>query len=187
VPHPKTLLARTSEDVLRGVEELGVPVVLKLRRGTEGKGVAKVTDIHELPAIADMVLATNQALLMQQLIKLPKNQVADTRAFGVDGEVIAAMRREMGAPKAGVAQDFRTNVSNGGVGSPTELHPRDIETAIESAEAHGLNVAGVDLMGRPGEMLVIENNSGAGHKIADITKVDVADAIARLTLGRMKQ
>lgn len=188
VPHPQSMLARTSEDVIRGARLLSPggedwSVVLKLRTGTEGKGVAKVSNIDELSAIGDLILATGNDIVMQSLIRLPKGRIADTRAFVVDGKVIASMERSANPS----TKDFRNNLSNGGTGVAVRLHRRDEDTAVRASQALHLDIAGIDLMGERGAMQVIEGNSGPGHKISEVTGIDVAEAIADATIRRATQ
>jgi len=172
---PATRLARTGLEARAHAAELGMPVILKLRIGTEGKGVAKLSELNEVAPVADMVIAARRNMLVQQMIQM--RQPADIRAFVVGDRVVAAMKRTVGENRTG---DFRTNLSNSGSGVAIRLHPKDAANAVRTAQALRLKVAGVDLMGDWGAMRTIEGNSGPGQKIREITGVDVADEIAQL-------
>lgn len=170
---PRTMLVRSGDEARAGVAQIGSPTIVKLRIGTEGKGVAKVTEANEVPPVVDLITATGHNALIQEMIKM--EQPSDIRAFVVDGKVVTSMERRVGVSKTG---DFRTNVSNGGTAAPITLHPNDERTAVEGARRLRLGVMGGDLMGERGHMKLVEGNSGPGQKIIDVTGVDVADLIA---------
>jgi len=139
---PTTRLLHGGSDLDAMVAELGSPTIFKLRIGTEGRGVFKVSDAGEARPIAETIFATGHNLVGQQMVKMA--QPADVRAFVVDGRVVSAMERS--APvRANGLQDFRTNVSNGGTAAAISLHPDDAATAIAAGKAMGLDVAGVVL------------------------------------------
>jgi ribosomal protein S6--L-glutamate ligase len=177
---PRTLLVRNGEQARQAVAELGMPVVMKLPIGTEGRGVARVSSERDLPALVDMFAALDRPVILQQMVHM--DHPADVRAFVVGNRVIASMERRVTAAQG---DEFRTNVSNGGSAAAYVLDPADANTAVAGARALGLDVAGMDLMGERGRMLIIEGNSGPGHHIRSVTGVDVADAIAELLLQRV--
>jgi ribosomal protein S6--L-glutamate ligase len=184
VSTPRTRLLRNSSDVKAAVEALGSPTVFKLRVGTEGRGVYKVTDPSEAVPIAETVFATRRNLVAQEMVDVERP--SDVRAFVVGDRVVASMKRT--APvQHGANKDFRANVSNGGTAEPIDLHPEDANTAIAAARAMGLDVAGIDLMGAPGAMQVIEANSGPGQKIAQVTGVNVGGAIAEYAIDKVRE
>ncbi len=180
VKTPRTVLARSGSEAREAVAELGSPTILKLRIGTEGRGVVKVSNPDEVAPIVDMMAASNRNAVVQEFIRFD-GPPSDVRAFVVGDEVVASMKRTVGESVNG---DFRTNVSNGGSAVPIELDPADARTAVAASKALGLDVAGVDLMGSPGAYRVIEGNSGPGQKIIDITGIDVADHIAALAIRK---
>lgn len=183
---PTTRLAHTGDEARALTPEVspdGAPTILKLRVGTEGKGVMKVSEPKEIPPIVEAFgVVHGDGVVLQRMV--PMQTPADIRAFTVNGKVVASMERKVGESKDG---DFRTNLSNGGTAEPIELHPRDRETAERAVAALGLDVSGVDLMGDRGRMYVIEANSGPGQKIKDITGVPVDDHIARLAIDRARE
>ena len=75
--------------------------------------------------------------------------------------------------------DFRANITNGGSASPIILTSRQMEVAIQAAEALGAEFAGVDLLfGDNEEPLVCEVN-GVAHirNIFNVTGINVGDAM----------
>ena len=95
---------------------------------------------------------------------------ADIRCFVLGGKVIAAMKRQA---KEG---EFRSNLHRGGAAQLVRISPEERKTAIASAKAMGLNVAGVDLLRSKRGPLVMEVNSSPGLQGIEVaTGKDVAD------------
>jgi ribosomal protein S6--L-glutamate ligase len=173
---PKTIFSRgrLSPDEIEGlVEELGgPPVVIKLARGTHGRGVV----LAETRKAAKSVLqgfyvmeeeGTN--ILLQEYIEEAAG--ADIRAFVVGGKVIASMERRSSG------EDFRSNIHQGGTGSPVKLSDEERKVAVKAAKAMGLNIAGVDLIRSKRGSLVLEVNPSPGFAIEQITGRNVAEKI----------
>jgi ribosomal protein S6--L-glutamate ligase len=163
-----------SPDEIEGlVEELGgPPVVIKLARGTHGRGVV----LAETRKAAKSVLqgfyvmeeeGTN--ILLQEYIEEAAG--ADIRAFVVGGKVIASMERRSSG------EDFRSNIHQGGTGSPVKLSDEERKVAVKAAKAMGLNIAGVDLIRSKRGSLVLEVNPSPGFAIEQITGRNVAEKI----------
>lgn len=185
---PLTRLARTGDEaraLLAEVSPNGEPTIIKLRIGTEGKGVMRISNTKDVPPVVDALSVAKRNAVLQQNIDM--EVPADIRAVVVGGKVVeqdgkqAAMERVVGASKDG---DFRTNLSNKGTATPITLHPNDKALAEAATKALGLDAAGIDLMGDRGSMYVIEGNSGFGQKIKDITGVDVVAPMADLAVRR---
>jgi ribosomal protein S6--L-glutamate ligase len=99
---------------------------------------------------------------------------ADIRAFVVDGVVVGAMKRQ------GKEGEFRSNLHQGGTASIIELSDEEENTALKSAKAMGLGVAGVDMLQSDKGPLVMEVNSSPGLEgIETATKKDIAREIIR--------
>jgi ribosomal protein S6--L-glutamate ligase len=111
-------------------------------------------------------------LYLQQFVPHPG---WDLRAFVLGGRVIAAMRR------SGKADDWRTNVAQGGSATPVRLSAAEQELAVRAAAVVGAPVAGVDLLpGRDGEWYVLEVNAVPGWRaLAPVAGIDVAAAVVR--------
>jgi len=112
----------------------------------------------------------NANILVQEFIKEAGG--ADIRCFVVGNKVVAAMKRQ------GPEGDFRSNLHRGGRAEKIKLTPEERSTAIRSAKAMGLRVAGVDLLRSNHGPVVMEVNSSPGLEgIEKATGVDVADKI----------
>jgi RimK family alpha-L-glutamate ligase len=109
---------------------------------------------------------TGQLIYQQKFIPHPGH---DLRVFVMSGKVRAAMKRIS-------ANDWRTNVAQGGRTERAELTAREAELAVRAAEAVGCPIAGVDLLPGPrGELYVIEVNAVPGWKaLAATTGLDIA-------------
>ncbi|MFB6176885.1 MAG: aspartyl protease family protein, partial [Halobaculum sp.] len=106
---------------------------------------------------------------------------ADVRAYVVDGEPVAAMRRT--AP----SDDWRSNVAVGGETADVtdELSATAVNDAVRATETLGLDAAGVDLVRDGDGWAVLEVNATAGFKgLYDATGVSVAPSLAAAAIRR---
>ena len=95
----------------------------------------------------------------------------DIRAFVVNGKVVAAMQRQS------LDDDFRSNLHQGGEGTPVKLTIAERRTAQKAAKAMGLSVCGVDMMRSSRGPLILEVNASPGLAIEDVTGINVAASI----------
>lgn len=168
---PPTHVAQRADDALEAFARLGGDVVVKPVFGAEGRGMQRISD-RELAWRTFRVLEhTGQLIYQQQFIPHPGY---DFRVLVVGGHILAAMRRL-------AANDWRTNIAQGGVPLRAELSSRESELALAAAAAVGCPVAGVDLLPGPGgELHVIEVNAVPGWRaLASTCGIDVAEAIVR--------
>ncbi len=178
---PVTSFARHTGDIDGLLAAVGgAPVIIKLIEGTQGVGVV----LAETDKAAESVIAAFNQLdanfLVQEYIKEAKG--ADIRAFVVGGKVIAAMKRQ------GPEGEFRSNLHRGGSASVIKLTPEERSTAVRSAKAMGLNIAGVDMLRSNHGPVVMEVNSSPGLEgIEAATGKDVAGAIIEFLENHAKQ
>ena len=159
---------RKAEDVIREVG--GTPVVIKLLEGTQGMGVILAETEASAKSIVEAFSAANVNIMVQEFIREAGG--SDIRAFVVGGQVVAAMRR------TGAKGEFRSNLHRGGRGEVIELTPEEVDTALHSARAIGLNVCGVDMLRSRRGPVVMEVNSSPGLEgIEKATGIDIAGAI----------
>lgn len=168
---PVTGFAHATEDIDGLIETVGgAPLVIKLLEGTQGIGVV----LAETPQAATSVIQAFKGLdaniLVQEFIKEAGG--ADIRCFVVGNKVVASMKRQ------GPEGDFRSNLHRGGKAEKIKLTPEERSTAVRSAKAMGLRIAGVDLLRSNHGPVVMEVNSSPGLEgIEKSTSVDVADKI----------
>jgi len=168
---PSTMLTRSPVMTIRAADMLGgMPVVLKMLQGTQGIGVM----LAENPAAAESILETfwglGHDIQIQSFIKESKGR--DIRALVIDGQVVAAMKRES------TTGEFRSNIHRGGEGKLHIMSPEFEETAIKTAEVLGLKVSGIDMLESTDGPVVIEANSSPGFEgLERATHKDVARMI----------
>jgi ribosomal protein S6--L-glutamate ligase len=173
---PKTIFSRgrlSPEEIEGLVEELGgPPVVIKLARGTHGRGVVLAESRKAAKSVLQGFYVMEEEgtnILLQEYIE--EAEGADIRAIVVGGKVIASMQRKS------TGEDFRSNIHQGGTGSPIKLTDEERKVAVKAAKAMGLNIAGVDLIRSKRGSLVLEVNPSPGFAIEQITGRNVGEKI----------
>lgn len=175
---PKTIFSRgrlASEEIDRLVEELGgPPIVIKLARGTHGRGVVLAeTRKAARSVIQGFYLMEEEGtnILLQEYIEEAVG--ADIRAFVVGGQVIASMKRQ----SINLEEEFRSNIHQGGEGTAVKLTDDERKVAVKAAKAMGLNISGVDMIRSNRGPLVVEVNSSPGSVIEHVTGRNVAEKV----------
>lgn len=169
---PKTLVSRNTSDIDDLIEQIGLPVIIKLATGTHGNGVILADTRKAAKSALQAFYLYNEDgtnILLQEFIK--ESAGTDIRAFVVGGRVVASMQR------ASLDDDFRSNLHQGGAGTPIKLTDAEKRTAIKAARAMGLHICGVDLMRSSRGPLVLEVNASPGFGIEKVTGRDVASKI----------
>ena len=172
VDTPKTLVSRNTSDIDDLLEQIGLPVIIKLASGTHGNGVILADTKKAAKSALQAFYLYNEDgtnILLQEYIK--ESAGVDIRAFVVGGRVVASMKRES------LDDDFRSNLHKGGLGTPIKLTPVEKKMAIKAAKAMGLHICGVDLMRSNHGPLVLEVNASPGFGIEKVTGRDVASKI----------
>lgn len=170
---PVTSFARSPKDIESLIEVVGgAPLVVKLVEGTQGVGVVLAETNKAAESVIGAFRQLDANILVQEFIKEAGG--ADIRAFVVDGKVVASMKRQ------GAEGEFRSNLHRGGHAEIVKLTPEERSTAVRSAKALGLHVAGVDMLRSNHGPVVMEVNSSPGLEgIETSSGVDVADRIIR--------
>jgi ribosomal protein S6--L-glutamate ligase len=166
---PPTIACQHADAALEAFGHLGGDVVVKPLFGSEGRGMVRISDPELAWRTFRTLERTQSVLYLQQFIRHPG---WDVRVFVLAGEVLAAMRRSS-------ADDWRTNVAQGGCAEPMRLDPELAELALRAADAVGAIIAGVDLLPGPGgEWYVLEVNAVPGWRaLGPVTGVDVASTL----------
>ncbi|MEI7917769.1 MAG: 30S ribosomal protein S6--L-glutamate ligase [Candidatus Saccharibacteria bacterium] len=170
---PKTVVSRNTTDIDDLLEQLGgMPVIIKLARGTHGNGVVLAETKKAAKSVLQAFYLTNDDgtnILLQEFIK--ESAGTDIRAFVVGSRVVASMKRQS------LDDDFRSNLHKGGEGVSIKLTDEEKKIAVKAAKAMGLNVAGVDLMRSSRGPLILEVNASPGFGIEKLTGRNVAGPI----------
>lgn len=170
---PKTVVSRNTTDIDNLLEQLGgMPVIIKLARGTHGNGVVLAETKKAAKSVLQAFYLTNDDgtnILLQEFVK--ESAGTDIRAFVVGSRVVASMKRQS------LDDDFRSNLHKGGEGTVIKLTEEERKMAIKAAKAMGLNIAGVDMMRSARGPLILEVNASPGFGIEKVTGRDVASPI----------
>lgn len=167
---PKTVFARETADLDDVIEQAGgVPLIIKVARGTHGNGVVLAETKKAAQAVMQAFYVEGVSFLVQEYIK--ESAGTDIRAFVVGGKVVASMQRQS------LDDDFRSNLHQGGEGVPVKLTEDERKTAQRAAKAMGLPVCGVDMMRSDHGPLVLEVNASPGFGIETVTGRNVAGKI----------
>lgn len=154
---PRTVMAHDRSDVDLLLEEVGgLPVIIKLLRGTQGVGVMIATTRQEVQTIVDTFWELGHEIVLQEFIAESKG--SDVRALVVGERVVGAMRR---LAKKG---EFRSNIHRGGQGKPIALSEELSRIAVRAARLVGLEVCGVDMLESSKGPKVMELNSSPGFE-----------------------
>lgn len=169
VETPKTFVSRNTADIDHLLEQIGLPVIIKLASGTHGNGVVLAETKKAAKSALQAFYLYNEDgtnILLQEYIK--ESAGTDIRAFVVGSKVVASMKRQS------LDDDFRSNLHKGGEGMAIKLTDQEKKMAVKAARAMGLHIAGVDLMRSPRGPLVLEVNASPGFGIEKITGRNVA-------------
>lgn len=137
-----------------------------------GYGVSEISDGKD-----DIRLFYGRdAGMFQTEIETGGEQKSDYRAFVVGDEVVLTVERS-----GSEDEEFKTNLSTGGNGEKVSLPQQARNIAVESTEALGVGVSGVDLIqSKSGDWYVIELNTPAGFlKTTEATGTNPAAHIAQ--------
>lgn len=168
---PATALHLRGEDVRSSIRKVGgLPVILKVLKGSQGKGVFLAETEKTALSIFRILNEARHYVLIQRFVKECRGR--DLRAFVVGDRVVAAMRRTASG------KEFRSNVHLGGQVVAVDLPDEFARTAVRAARAIGLDVAGVDLLEADEGPLVLEVNSSPGLQgIERVTGMDIAGEV----------
>ena len=177
IPVPKTAVTENVNEALKAFHELGEDVVVKPLFGSRGIGSTRVTDVNIASTIFRTLAFHHCVIYLQEFVH---HGFSDIRAFVVGDRVIAAMRR--------VANNWKTNYSQGANPQPVTLDKNLEEIAIKSAQLIECKIAGIDILESQKGPLVVEVNSQPGWRgLQSVTKIDIADEIVNFIVSELKK
>lgn len=164
---PPTVVTERAEVALEAYRRMGDCIVKPLF-GSEGRGMVRITDEETARRVFRALELTRAVYYVQATIP---HDGFDVRVLTVGDRAVGAMRRR--------AQNWRTNLAQGGRPEPLELPQEWAEMALRAAAVVGADYAGVDLLpGRDGRVYVLEVNAIPGWRgLAQVTEVDIAACI----------
>jgi ribosomal protein S6--L-glutamate ligase len=170
---PRTAYLLSMKD-LKNIRKFipGPPWIVKTFTGAMGIGTMRADAVDQLEAISATIWATRNPILVQEFLETGSNAHSDTRAFVINGKVVASMTR---TAKKG---EFRANVHMGGASESKKLSMDEKSIAVKAALAVGLDVAGVDWIESNGKKYVLEVNATPGFQgLEEATGVDIGRKI----------
>lgn len=171
IPMPRTYVLPTVKASKELLKRVNFPIVMKFPEGTQGKGVMFADSISSASSLLDALGALKQPFIIQEYVETGG---VDIRALVVGGKVIAAMKR------TAQTEEKRANIHAGGTGEPVQLNRETIKIALDTAQALGADICGVDILESPLGPLVVEANISPGLQgLQKVSTLNVADEIAK--------
>lgn len=179
VPMPETYVVSSIDAAKKILKNVKYPIILKFPHGTQGKGVMVADSFAAASSMLDAIDTLRNPFLIQEYIE---TEGSDIRALVVGDKVVAAYKRKA-APG-----EKRANIHAGGKGEPIVLDSLTKKTAVNTAKSIGAEICAVDMLETVKGPQVLEANLSPGLQgITSVTKIDVADKIARYLYERTKE
>jgi RimK family alpha-L-glutamate ligase len=176
IPIPRTAATESVNEALKAFTELGEDVVAKPLFGSRGIGATRIVDPEIAATIFKAITFHHGVIYIQEFIP---HGTSDIRAFVIGNTVTAAMRR--------VAENWKTNYSQGAKPIRLKLSPNFEQLAAKAAKVVGCKIAGVDILEGPNGPVVVDVNSQPGWKgLQMVTKVNIAKKIVTFLLSELK-
>jgi RimK family alpha-L-glutamate ligase len=177
LPVPRTAVTENTDEALKAFDELGRDVVVKPVFGSRGVGATRINDREVAFTVFTAIRFSHGVIYLQEFVH---HGFSDIRAFVVGNRVVAAMRR--------VAQDWKTNYSQGARPVAISLDKQLEEMAVKSADLVECKIAGVDILESPKGPVVVEVNSQPGWRgLQSVTRVKIADEILDFVFSELKE
>ncbi len=154
IPMPTTYVSATTNSAKQLFNNVRYPVIIKIPKGTQGKGVMVADSVQSARSMIDALDAFNQPYIIQEYLE---TDASDIRAIVLGDKVVACMRRKNPSPA-----EFRANIHQGGVGEPCSLDFDAEQVAVRAARALKCDICAVDLLEFNNRMYVIEVNLSPG-------------------------
>ncbi|HRP69863.1 MAG TPA: RimK family alpha-L-glutamate ligase [Turneriella sp.] len=173
IPVPRSVLIDDPSHIDTTFEKLGnPPYIIKIPTGSQGTGVMIADTKTAARSFIETLLSQDLQLIVQEYIAEARG--ADYRAIILDGNLIAAMRRQA------TGDDFRSNIHRGADAAKVELSIEAARTVKLAARILGLTFAGVDLIESNRGPMVLEINASPGIEgIEGATGVNIAEKVIR--------
>src|SRR5947207_2395662 len=173
VPMPQTVMLAENADLPRAMDELGLPLVVKIPDGSFSRGVHKVSSADEFKRIADELFEETDLLLAQKF--LPTD--FDWRVGVLSGEPLFVCQYRMARGHWQIVKHRADGSSREGGFRTFELDqaPRElIDVAVRAAKPIGEGFYGVDIKQTDGGFVVMEvnDNPKPEHGIEDQVRKD---------------
>lgn len=171
IPMPDSYLSPTLDTAKNILRKVNYPIIMKLPRGTGGKGVMFADSFPAASSTLDAIESSKFQVVIQEYME---TNSTDTRAIVIGNKVVASYQRK--ATKG----EKRANIHMGGIGVKCVLDEKTKKVAVKTAKALKADICAVDILETPLGPFVIEANLSPGLQgVTKYTGIDVADKIAR--------
>src|SRR5229473_2738072 len=189
VPTPPTVMLADHADLPRAMDQLGLPLVVKIPDGSFSRGVHKVSTVDEFKRIADELFEETDLVLAQKF--LPTE--FDWRVGVLSGQPLFVCQYRMARGHWQILKHRPDGSSREGGHRTFDLDqaPSDvIDLAIRAARPIGDGLYGVDLKQTPDGLVVMEvnDNPNIEHGIEDaVGKDEVWIRVLRWFIDRLEK
>lgn len=189
VPMPQTVMLVENSDLAKAMDELGLPLVVKIPDGSFSRGVHKVSTAEEFKRIADELFEETDLLLAQRF--LPTE--FDWRVGVLAGEPLFVCQYRMARGHWQIVKHRPDGSAREGGFKTFELDkapPAVIDIAVRAAKPIGEGFYGVDLKETENGFVVMEvnDNPNLEHGIEDaVSKDDVWVRLLKWFIERFEQ
>ena len=157
LPTPKTALIKSTQKIDFILEKIGnFPVIIKLTRGSQGKGVMFADCYNTLRSIIDAMCLLDEDIIIQEYFNTePKN--SDIRLYVLYNTVIGSTQRIN-------KFDFRSNTHCGGTMQQIKINKKLEKIALKTAKCFNLNFCSIDFLMTQSGPIILEINSTPGFE-----------------------
>lgn len=166
---PKTIYANNPKNLDFIIKKLGLPLIVKLIKGSQGVGVSILETHKTAETVLESFYKSKTDLVIQEYLD---GETQDIRAIVIGNKVVASYLRKPNK------NEFRANISLGATGEKIDLTNEEKSICLKAARAIGLDMAGIDLMrDKKGHTYCIEVNSNFGWYVEEVTGVEISKEI----------
>jgi glutathione synthase/RimK-type ligase-like ATP-grasp enzyme len=189
VPTPPTVILAEDTDLARAIDELGLPLVVKIPDGSFSRGIHKIESAAEFKRICDELFEETDLLLAQKF--LPTE--FDWRVGVLAGEPLFICQYRMARGHWQIVKHHADGSSREGGFRAFDLDqapPEVIDVAVRAARPIGEGFYGVDLKQTENGIVVMEvnDNPNLEHGIEDaVGKDEVWTRLLRWYIDRFEQ
>lgn len=179
IPIPKTYYAATTKRAQKLIEKVRYPIIMKVAKGTHGKGVMIAESIKSAKTILDLLEEFKEPYIIQEFVKT--KGTSDIRVIVAGNKVVAAYKRKA------ANNEIRTNIHSGGERKPHTLTDEEKKLAIKSAQAIGADICGVDILNAKNPQVIEINLSPSLTVAKEVTGKEVMKEIAKNLYKKTKE
>jgi glutathione synthase/RimK-type ligase-like ATP-grasp enzyme len=168
VPMPQTLILPENADLTKAMDELGLPLVVKIPDGSFSRGVHKVSTAEEFRRCADELFEETDLILAQKFMPTE----FDWRVGVLAGEPLFVCQYRMARGHWQIVKHRADGSAREGGFRTFDLDqapPEVIDTAVRAAKPIGHGLYGVDLKQTDSGIVVMEvnDNPNIEHGVED--------------------